>query len=86
MRDSIIFALLLVAAPVKATVGGGDIILKNKSGDAVFSHENHVSGAGQKCTSCHDKFYTNTRLHKKASMKDMQKGKPCGACHNHFTV
>jgi c(7)-type cytochrome triheme protein len=82
MRYLIFVALLLVAAPVMATVGGGDITLKSKGGDVVFSHETHVSGAGQKCTSCHDNLYTNAKHHKKTSMKDMQKGKSCGACHN----
>jgi hypothetical protein len=28
-----------------AGVGGGDITMKNKGGDTVFSHENHVEGA-----------------------------------------
>jgi c(7)-type cytochrome triheme protein len=82
MRYSIMVALLLVAAPIMAAVGGGDIVLKSKGEDVLFSHEYHISGAGQKCTACHDKLYTNARQHKKVSMKDMKKGKSCGACHN----
>jgi c(7)-type cytochrome triheme protein len=37
---------------------------------------------GLKCTNCHDKLYTNAKQHKKNTMKQMQKGKSCGACHN----
>jgi hypothetical protein len=32
MKNSIVIALLLAATPVLATVGGGDITLKNKGG------------------------------------------------------
>jgi c(7)-type cytochrome triheme protein len=85
MRYAIIIALLLVATPVLAAIGGGDITLKNKGGTVVFSHEIHVAGA-QKCTACHDKLYTNSKQHKKVSMKEMQKGKSCGACHNGKTA
>jgi c(7)-type cytochrome triheme protein len=65
-----------------AVVGGGDITLKNKGGDVLFSHNSHVDGAGLKCTACHDKLYPGKARHKKVSMKEMGKGKSCGACHN----
>jgi c(7)-type cytochrome triheme protein len=86
MRCSIVIALLFVAVPVLAAVGGGNVTLKNKGGEVVFSHETHVVGAGQKCTACHDKLYTNAKQHKMASMKQMQKDKSCGACHNSKTA
>lgn len=86
MRFSIAITLLLVAAPGWAVVGGGDIIMKSKGGDVVFSHEAHVSGAGQKCTACHDKLFTSSRRHKHMTMKSMQKGKYCGSCHNGKTA
>lgn len=79
-------AVLLAAGLSFATIGGGDVTLKNKGGDVVFSHEVHVSGAGQKCTSCHAKLYTNYKQHKKVTMKEMQKGKSCGTCHNGKTA
>jgi len=69
-----------------AMVGGGDVTLKNKGGDVTFSHENHVTGMGLKCTQCHDKLYTDAKQHKKTTMKAMQKGKSCGACHNGKTA
>lgn len=74
--------LLVTAGVASAAVGGGDIPLKNKGGDVVFSHEAHVARMSLKCTECHDKLYTSTKKHKKVSMKEMQKGKSCGACHN----
>jgi c(7)-type cytochrome triheme protein len=78
--------VLLVTAPVFAGVGGGNITLKNKGGDVVFTHEAHVSGTGLQCTQCHDKLYTNAKQHKQVSMKQMLKGKSCGACHNGKTA
>ncbi len=82
MRLSTVLALLLTATPVLAAVGGGDIPMKNKGGLAVFSHEAHVAGMSLMCTECHDKLYTNAKQHKVITMKAMQKGKSCGACHN----
>ena len=86
MRFVLLAGLLLVASQSFATVGGGDVTLKNRGGDVVFSHDAHVSGAEQKCTSCHAKLYTNAKQHKKVTMKEMQKGKSCGACHNGKTA
>lgn len=72
----------MAATPVLAVVGGGDITLKNKGGDVVFSHNSHVDGAGLECTACHDRLYLSKAQHRNVSMKDMGKGKSCGACHN----
>jgi len=74
--------LLLTAATSFAAIGGGDITMKNKGGDVVFSHDTHVDGMKLACTDCHDKLYTSARQHRKVTMKQMQKGKSCGACHN----
>ena len=82
MRSAIIITLLLAATPVFATVGGGDIILKSKGGDVTFSHDTHVNGMAQACTECHDKLYLSKGQHKAVTMKQMQKGKSCGTCHN----
>jgi len=78
--------LLLITSTSFAAIGGGDIILKNKGGDVIFSHESHVSGRGIKCTQCHDKLYTDAKQHRKISMKEMRSGKSCGACHNGKTA
>ena len=66
-----------------AVVGGGDITLKaGKAGDVLFSHALHVDSAGLDCKECHTKLYLDTRKHKHVSMKELQKGKSCGACHD----
>lgn len=75
-------AFLLATSPALAVVGGGDITMKNKGGDVAFSHEAHVNGVGLECRACHAGLYTSSRQHKMVSMKEMQKGKSCGACHN----
>lgn len=83
MRISAIAGMtVLVASQAFAMIGGGDVTMKNKGGTTLFSHDSHVEGVGLKCQECHPKLYTNARQHKKVSMKEMQKGKSCGACHN----
>lgn len=78
-----VLLLALAATPVLAVVGGGDITMKGgKAGDILFSHGAHVDGAGVDCRACHADLYTSSRQHRKVSMKEMQKGKSCGACHN----
>ena len=74
--------VLTTAGAALAAVGGGDITMKNKGGDVVFSHELHVEGAQLECTQCHEKLYLSVKQHKAVSMKQMQKGKSCGLCHN----
>lgn len=75
--------LALVSAQALAVVGGGDITLKAKgAGDVLFSHDLHVSEAGLGCKECHTKLYLDTKKHKHVGMKEMQKGKSCGACHD----
>jgi len=39
MRSSMLIILVLTATSALAVVGGGDITMKNKGGDVVFSHE-----------------------------------------------
>ena len=82
MKNSIVIALLLASTPVLAAVGGGDITLKNKGGDALFSHSTHVEGMALACTDCHDKLYLSKGQHKAVTMKQMRSGKSCGTCHN----
>jgi len=74
--------VLLGIGAALAAVGGGDITLKNKGGDVVFSHDIHVEGMVLACTDCHDKLYLSKGQHKAVTMKQMRSGKSCGACHN----
>lgn len=85
MRKAFVLSAALVAmaaGPVLAVVGGGDLTMKNKGGEVVFSHAAHVEGAGLGCKECHARLYLDTKKHKKTTMKEMEKGKSCGACHN----
>lgn len=75
--------LLVLASPVLAKVGGGDIFFPAKKvGDAMFSHEAHVADAGLNCTDCHDRPYVTHAKHKTVRMVQMQKGASCGSCHD----
>lgn len=75
-------AFFAAAGLATAAAGGGEISLKNKGGEVVFSHETHVDGVQLACTQCHDKLYLSSRQHTAVTMKQMAKGKSCGACHN----
>ncbi len=74
---------LFLASSVSSRIGGGDITLEvKKAGDVLFSHDIHAGKKGFHCTQCHDALYITKELHNKATMKQMQKGKSCGECHN----
>jgi c(7)-type cytochrome triheme protein len=76
-------AALVVAAPVAAVVGGGDIRFETPGAeDAVFSHDVHVVNAKLGCRDCHPKLYLDTARSKRVTMSQMEKGKSCGACHD----
>ena len=53
-----------------------------------FDHREHIREVRSRgdsalaCTACHDKLYLSKGQHKAVTMKQMQKGKSCGACHN----
>jgi c(7)-type cytochrome triheme protein len=74
--------VLLCGNVAFAVVGGGDVTMKNKGGETIFSHEAHVEVAGLQCQECHPKVYTNAKQHKSVTMKTMEQGKSCGSCHN----
>lgn len=89
MRKRLIVQMLLFAlgvSPALAVIGGGDIRLPNKGGETLFSHDAHVAGTGLKCQQCHPDLYTNAKQHKAATMKAMESGKSCGACHDGKTA
>lgn len=76
-------AVSLWTGAALATVGGGDVSIKGgAAGNVVFSHGVHVGTAGLACTACHAKLYLDSRQHRKVTMKEMGKGKSCGACHD----
>lgn len=86
MNKAVVAAVALTVAvtlEAGAKVGGGDVHLKSPGMiDAIFSHDAHVAAAGLKCTACHPKPYLDTRKHQTVAMKEMEKGKSCGVCHD----
>jgi c(7)-type cytochrome triheme protein len=83
--------LLFLAAAVgalafgsaRAVVGGGDVSFEPKgAGKAVFSHDAHVVTAKLRCQDCHARLYLDTKRSPHATMKQMQQGRSCGACHD----
>lgn len=82
MRRFIVALALLFAGPALAAVGGGDITFTVKDpGNARFSHESHVVKAKVGCKECHPAPYLDVKGSKHATMKQMEKGASCGACH-----
>ena len=44
-----------------AVVGGGNVIIKNKGGDVIFSHEVHVDAAGTALPGMSSENLSNTK-------------------------
>ena len=66
-----------------AVVGGGDVTLKAKgAGDVLFSHDQHAEKAALGCKECHTRLYLDVKQHRNSTMKEMARGKSCGACHD----
>ncbi len=83
MKTLWIVALLAIAGPAAAVVGGGDVTFQVKGAEkATFSHDAHVVGAKLGCRECHAKLYLDTKRSKHVTMKQMQAGQSCGACHD----
>lgn len=80
LAQTLLFTLSV--SPALGVVGGGDISITAKDGNVLFSHDSHVVTVGLTCQQCHPKPYTNPRQHKAVSMKAMESGKSCGACHD----
>jgi len=58
-----------------------DIPFTNKDiGEIVFPHSVHI--AQFNCTDCHPDVFTAKRGSNPSTMKDMEDGKSCGACHD----
>lgn len=54
------------------------------AGTVTFSHSTHTGLYA--CDKCHSKLYGTGRSKTRVSMKSMEKGKSCGACHNAKTA
>lgn len=74
---SFVLAVSAFAVPAGKTVefdGKG-------AGKVVFDGKIHA-GKGLKCADCHPKLFKMKKGADVFTMKDMQEGKNCGACHN----
>jgi c(7)-type cytochrome triheme protein len=48
----------------------------------IFSHKVHMD-RGYQCSDCHYKIVPASAIKKPVTMRDMDAGKSCGACHGH---
>jgi c(7)-type cytochrome triheme protein len=58
--------------------------IEKDAGNVNFSHKNHTTL--YKCGECHTGIFKTARSKAKVSMKEMEAGKSCGACHDGKTA
>lgn len=64
-------------------VGGGDLTFSPKNAlPVVFSHREHVTVHGLKCSGCHYQIFQMAKGSYKMNMDVITKGNFCGTCHN----
>ncbi len=79
----IMVIFFLAAGPVLASTGGGDRLFKPKGAKPVFfSHEQHVTVSGKKCSACHYHTFQMSEESYEMNMDKLNKGQFCGICHN----
>jgi c(7)-type cytochrome triheme protein len=75
--------LILFAFNAEAATGGGDRLFTPKDAKPVFfSHEQHVSVKGMKCSACHYHTFQMSQESYAMNMAKITKGEFCGICHN----
>ena len=83
MKKLFIIALAAMVMFVLVTsafaVGPGKKVEFEKGGKCVFSGDTHK---GAKCAECHPALFKMKKGADTMTMKDMEAGKFCGACHN----
>ncbi len=73
-------AVVFVLAASAFAVGPGKTVEFEKGGKVVFSGDSHK---GAKCADCHQSgLFKMKKGADVMTMKDMEAGKFCGACHN----
>lgn len=79
-----VLCLVLTAGTAAAVVGGGDLTFKPENANPViFSHDQHVSLKGLKCSACHNSgMFHMAKGSDKMDMSKFTKGQLCGRCHN----
>ncbi|MDD5284603.1 MAG: cytochrome c3 family protein [Desulfuromonadaceae bacterium] len=58
--------------------------IEKDAGNVIFSHNNHTGL--YKCGECHTKIFNTIKSKIRVSMKEMEAGKSCGACHEGKTA
>ncbi len=87
MRKGLILVIVLAVALVfmgvaMAVPPGKTVEYKDGAiGKVIFDGKTH-SAAGNKCSDCHPKLFQMKKGAAKITMKDINAGKSCGACHN----
>ncbi len=85
-RGLILLLVLIVAAAFVGTTmavpPGKTVEFKDgKVGKVIFDGKKHAD-KGLKCNDCHPKLFQMKKGAQKITMKDINAGKFCGACHN----
>lgn len=82
----VLLIALLVGVPsaLHARWINDKVYLETKDvGKVEFSHFNHLEAVGKNCPSCHNSIYhIVTKNNPAFTMKEMEAGKACGACHD----
>lgn len=82
----LVILLVLLAAPLSLQarwIKDIELFQVKDAGKVEFSHYRHLEILGNNCPSCHNEiFHIVTSKNPEFSMKDMEKAKACGACHD----
>jgi len=74
-----LLVLIVLASPVIAVGPGKTVVFQVQSGNVVFDGTVH---AKNKCNECHPALFKMKKGGETVTMKEMEAGKGCGACHN----
>jgi len=79
-----VLCLVSTAGTAAAVVGGGDLTFKPENANPVtFSHDQHVTLKGLKCSACHNNgMFHMVKGSDQMDMSKFTKGQFCGHCHN----
>jgi c(7)-type cytochrome triheme protein len=83
MRKAIVsavaFLIVIVLTAPAFAVGPGKTVVYLKGGKVVFDGKSHAKA---KCNACHPALFKMKKGAAEMTMKDMEAGKFCGACHD----
>jgi len=84
----IVLLILVVPSVLFARWSKDTVEMKNEAtGTIVFSHTNHLEALGKNCPTCHNGIFNiDVTKNPDYTMKDMENGKACGACHDGSTA